>query len=153
MALAKKKPGLKNIFVSIILILSLASCSSLSTIEEGPATQPITDQITEPSPTADDVFQVEVWVDDPTPEKGQPVILSGSLIKDGVRLGGMAMNAYWPDEDQHPRVPDCKAQVLYGDGVCKVKTDDFPVGVPIPLKVEFDVGGKTYGGSTEIILH
>lgn len=153
MALMKKKTILKVFLVSIILSLILISCSSLSTIEEEQATPPTTDQITEPSPTADDVFQVEVWVDDPTPEKGQPVMLYGSLIKHGVRLGGMTMEAYWPDEEQHPSLPDCKVQVIYGSGVCKIKTDDFPIGAPIPLKVEFDVEGKTYGGSLEITLH
>jgi hypothetical protein len=153
MVLRIKKSFPNNILVAIILSLSLISCSSLSTIEEEQATQPTTAQITKPSPTAEDVFQVEVWVDDPTPERGDPLMLYGSLIKHGVRLGGMTMQAYWPDEDQHPSLPDCKVQVIYGSGVCKIDTEDFPVGVPIPLKVEFDVEGKTYGGSLEITLH
>lgn len=153
MVLTGKNPFPKIIIAMAILSLILISCSSLSTTKEEQVTQPATDQITEPTPTADGVFEVEVWVDDPNPEQGQPVMLYGSLIKHGVRLGGMAMNAYWPDEDQHPSVPDCKVQVIYGSGVCKIETEDFPVGVPISLEVEFDYEGKTYGGSTEITLY
>jgi len=77
-------------------------------------------------------------------------MLYGSLIKHGVHLGGMVMNAFWPDE-KHPGTPDCSVQVIYGSGVCIVETEGFPAGASIPLKVEFEYEGKTFSGSTEII--
>ncbi len=153
MVLRIKKTFLNNILAAIILSLFLISCSSRAAVEEEQATQPSTAQIAGPTPTADNVFRVEVWVDDPTPAQGEPVMLYGSLIKHGVRLGGMTMQAYWPDEDQHPSLPDCKVQVIYGSGVCKIETEEFPVGVPISLNVEFDYEGETYGGNIKITLH
>ena len=75
-------------------------------------------------------------------------MLYGSLIKDGVYLGGMTMRAIWPDEDQERGVPNCSVQVIYGSGVCIVETEDFQPDVFVPITVAFDYHGQTYRGQT-----
>ena len=105
-----------------------------------------------PTPTVstEEIFEVDVWVDSAQPEIGQTIVLYGSLIKHGVHLGAINMNAYWPDGDRHPRVPDCRVQVIYGSGVCKVNTADFPAGVPTTIIVEFAYQGDRYLGSVNV---
>lgn len=137
-------------YIVILMILSLVSCSFYSTKKEEQTTKPTLKSNSDPTSIEDDVFDVDVWVDNPTPEQGSRVMLYGSLIKHGVHLGGMMMNAFWPDEDQLSGVPNCSVQVIYGSGICIVETNGFPAGVSVPLKVEFDYEGKTYTGSTEI---
>jgi hypothetical protein len=80
-------------------------------------------------------------------------MLYGSLIKHGVHLGGMMMNAFWPVDGQHPGIPNCKVQVIYGSGVCIVETNEFASGVPVLLRVEFVYEGRTFSGSTQITPH
>jgi len=95
-------------------------------------------------------FEVVAWVDDPNPKLGSRVMLYGSLIKDGVYLGGMAMRATWPDENQERGVPNCSVQVIYGSGVCIVETEGFQPDVFVPIKVAFEYQGKIYRGQTGI---
>ena len=87
----------------------------------------------------------------PRPERGEQVVLHGSLIKHGVRLGAMTMEGYWPDPEQVPGVPNCRVQVIYGSGVCRVDTSSFKPGQPVNLGVEFFYEGKTFRGSTQVI--
>lgn len=96
-------------------------------------------------------FRVEVWVNHPRPERGEQVVLHGSLIKHGVRLGAMTMEGYWPDPELVSVVPNCRVQVIYGSGVCRVDTSSFEVGQPVHLWVEFFYEGKTFRDSTEVI--
>ena len=96
-------------------------------------------------------FRVEVWVNQPRPERGEQVVLHGSLIKHGVRLGAMTMEGYWPDPEQVPGVPNCRVQVIYGSGVCRVDTSSFKSGQPVNLWVEFFYEGKIFRGSTQVI--
>ena len=93
-------------------------------------------------------FEVVAWVDDPYPMQGERVMLYGSLIKSGVHLGGMAMLATWPDQDQEPGMPNCNVQVIYGSGVCIIETDGYPVGVFVPVSIWFEYEGKIYKGQT-----
>ena len=82
---------------------------------------------------------------------GEPVVLHGSLIKHGVRLGAMSMEGYWPDPEQPEGIPNCRVQVIYGSGVCKVDTRGFPADQPVNLRVKFQYQGDIYQGSTQIV--
>jgi hypothetical protein len=99
------------------------------------------------SPANQDVFEVEAWVDNPTPSAGERINISGSLKKNGVYVGGMMMSGFWPDEDDD-RLPDCHIQVIYQRGICIVYADNFPVGEYTPVRVSFDYFGQTFSGET-----
>jgi hypothetical protein len=139
----------RAIFISLVCLL-IAACST-----ETPSTESTSliavQSISTPFPTATHVFKVLAWVDDPSPQVGSRVMLFGSLIKDGVHLGGMAMRATWPDETQERGVPNCSVQVIYGSGVCIVETDVFQSGVFVPITVTFEYQGMIYSGKTGII--
>lgn len=132
----------------ILICMVLASCSPKATPPPGlPATSG--PQITSaPSPTPRDIFEVEAWVDNPTPTRDSRVTVSGSLIKNSVRLGGMMMQATWPDKTQERGVPNCNVLVIYGSGVCSVDADNYPPGVFVPITVTFQYGDATYTGHT-----
>lgn len=151
-------PARKGLFLGkVILCLMLSSCvfscSPRGEVSEKQPTQQQTAVISEKISTTGGVFQVDAWVDNHNPQKGEPIMLYGSLIKHGHRLGGMMMEAYWPGKDQSPRLPDCTVQVNYGSGMCKVDTEHFLAGVPTTLRVEFDYNENTYAGSIEITPH
>jgi hypothetical protein len=93
-------------------------------------------------------FEVDAWVSDPNPPLGSRIMLYGSLIKDGVHLGGMAMRATWPDENQERGVPNCTVQVIYGSGVCIVESEGFQPEVYVPITITFEYQGKMYSGQT-----
>lgn len=91
---------------------------------------------------------MEAWVDKPSPARDGRVIARGSLIKNGVRLGGMMMQATWPDETQERGVPNCNVLVTYGSGVCAIDAEGYPPGVFVPITVTFDYDGTRYVGHT-----
>jgi hypothetical protein len=93
-------------------------------------------------------FEVDAWVSDPNPQLGSRIMLYGSLIKDSVYLGGMAMRATWPDENQERGIPNCTVQVIYGSGVCIVESEGFQPDVYVPITVTFEYQGKIYSGQT-----
>ena len=95
-----------------------------------------------------DLFEVEAWVDNPTPDQNRRVNAHGSLIKNGVRLGGMAMVAVWPDPGQEYGVPNCSVQVIYGSGVCLIVAADFSPGEYVPITVTFHYAGEIFSGHT-----
>jgi len=95
-----------------------------------------------------DRFEVEAWVNNPTPAQGSRLTVSGSLLKNGVRLGGMMMEATWPDKAQERGVPNCYVQVIYGSGVCTLEVNHFPRGIFVPITVTFAYGGHIYIGHT-----
>ncbi len=139
----------KRLIAYLVVVLSILSgCSSKPGDTPTPQAAP--------SPTSDqafaeqqeDTFEVVAWVDNPTPAKGEIVNLSGSLIKNGVYLGGMMMYATWPDKDQERGVPNCKVLVIYQRGVCMIKTDDFTSGEYVPVKVKFIYNDRSYSGET-----
>lgn len=76
------------------------------------------------------------------------VIVWGSLIKNGVHLGGMMMQATWPDETQEVGIPNCRVLVIYGSGVCVIDDIDYPPGEFVPITVSFEYGGKEFVGQT-----
>ena len=120
----------------------------------GTADLPVLPAGTDPAGTevsAPEDFRVEAWVNRPRPERGEQIVLHGSLIKHGVRLGAMTMEGYWPDPKQEPGVPNCRVQVIYGSGVCRVDTSRFEENQPVRLWVEFFYEGKSFRGSTQVI--
>jgi hypothetical protein len=136
---------LRFIYICSFLVL-FAACSSSPVLTAEPDTSKVTLEPA-PTPTSSDIFRLEAWVDNPNPKSGERINISGSLIKNGVYLGGMMMSAYWPDEDDD-RLPDCHIQVIYQRGICTVYADNFPVGEYTPVKISFDYFGQTFTGET-----
>lgn len=93
-------------------------------------------------------YKVVAWVDNPSPARGERVTVHGSLIKNGVHLGGMAMLATWPDEELEPGRPNCSVQVIYGAGVCIIQSDRFPPGEYVPVTVIFRLNGDKLTANT-----
>jgi hypothetical protein len=135
--------NLVSLCTLILLMISiLAACTPTASTPAVPR-----GGIETPAPTSSDVFQVTAWVDNPYPKAGERINISGSLIKNGVYLGGMMMSGFWPDE-KDDRLPDCHIQVIYQRGICIAYADNFPVGEPITVKVSFDYFGQTFSGET-----
>lgn len=145
-----------RIAVHVLVVLAacslpLVSCAGEENGEQVPLTpSAAASEKQAPSPEGD-VFQVEVWVDQSQPRVGEPVVLHGSLIKHGVRLGAMTMEGYWPDPEQPSGIPNCRVQVIYGSGVCKVDTSRFSADQPVILQVKFQYEGEIFQGRTQII--
>ena len=137
---------MKFAFVLLWIGALLVSCTPNVTSSEPPATLFTATHTSEPFPLRTPIFEVVAWVDDPNPQVGSRVMLYGSLIKDGVYLGGMVMRATWPDEDQERGVPNCSVQVIYGSGVCIVETEGFRPNAYVPITVAFEYDGQTYSG-------
>jgi len=139
---------MKLVIILLLLCGLQMSCSS-SAIPISPIATLTTPQNSPaPIPIRTPVFEVDAWVDDPNPPVGSRVMLYGSLIKDGVYLGGMAMRATWPDEEQERGVPNCSVQVIYQSGVCIVETEGFKTDVFVPIRVSFEYQGNFYRGET-----
>lgn len=139
---------MKRTLILVLVFMLQTSCSSNATTSPGP-TKPVAAQNdSTPLPVRTHKFEVVTWFDNPEPKLGSRVMLYGSLIKDGVHLGGMAMRATWPDEDQERGVPNCSVQVIYGSGVCIIETEGFKPGVTIPVTVTFEYQGQIYRGQT-----
>ena len=100
------------------------------------------------SPNPGDIYEVQAWVDQSNPAQGERVIVYGSLIKDGVRLGGIMMQATWQEASHEPGLPNCFVLVTYGRGVCVVEPGNYPPSAYVPITVSFDYGGNTYTGHT-----
>lgn len=101
-----------------------------------------------PSATPGDKFEVKAWVDNPTPSQNSRVLVWGSLIKNGVHLGGMMMRATWPDKTKKSGTSSCDVLVIYGAGVCTIHVKDYPPGVFVPITVTFDYRGTRYTAPT-----
>ena len=93
-------------------------------------------------------MRVNTWVNNPEPARGEQVIVYGSLIKNGVLLGGIMMQGTWEDASHTPGTPNCFVLVTYGRGVCVIETANFPPGVYVPVQIKFVYRGETYTGST-----
>lgn len=139
---------MKGAIVLFLVCVMQVSCSVYGTPTAETAGSIPTKTEPAPLPTPVHTFVVDPWVNDPNPQVGSRVMLYGSLIKDGVYLGGMAMRATWPDEKQERGVPNCSVQVIYGSGVCIVETEGFQPGVYVPITVSFEYQGKIYRGQT-----
>lgn len=91
-------------------------------------------------------YTVLAWVDNPTPNRDEQVIVMGSLLNGTVSLGGMMMQAYWPDPQHEPGIPNCFVLVTYGRGVCTLDASSFPFGEPVTVEVRFNYRDHTYTG-------
>lgn len=96
----------------------------------------------------EDKYEVIAWVDNSTPAQGDVVNLSGSLVKNGIYLGGMMMQAVWPDKDQERGVPNCNVLVIYQRGICVIETEEMPVGEFIPVTIKFVYNDQTFRAQT-----
>ena len=142
------KRRMKRVILLFLVALLLSSCSTADQTVAASQPAAINPAPTGPAVEHAAVFEVTAWVDDPDPPAGTRVILHGSLLKDGVHLGGMAMQATWPDEAQERGVPNCRVQVIYGAGVCIVDGVGFQPGVYVPITVTFEYQGRLYSGRT-----
>lgn len=132
----------------ILVCLALTACLPKASPAPGLQASPTPSTAPLSSPTPGDVFEVEAWVDNPTPARDERITASGSLIKNGVYLGGMMMRGTWPEEDQERGVPNCFVLVIYQRGVCTIEVKDYPSGVYVPITVSFEYNSKTYTGQT-----
>jgi hypothetical protein len=135
--------------VLLLLVCAiLAACANTGQ----PGTPTAAPLVGEPSavglPTPANTFDVDVWVDNATPSREQRVTVSGSLIKNGVRLGGLMMRANWPDPTRERGTATCYVQVIYGAGVCAIEAHTHPPGIFVPVTITFDYRGGTYIGHT-----
>jgi hypothetical protein len=126
----------------LILIIALAACS-----KEQERTQ-----VQVPAETiyqnSQDVFLVKTWVNKPNPSKNELVTVYGSLLKNGIHLGGMMMQATWPDPDQERGSPNCNVLVIYQTGVCTIEAAKYPAGEFLPITVIFNYEDAVYKGET-----
>jgi hypothetical protein len=101
-----------------------------------------------PHQDSSDVYEVEAWVNDPAPRRDARVVIYGSLIKNGVRLGGIMMQATWSEKAKMTGTPDCYVLVIYGSGVCSVEAGNFPPNQFVPVILKFQYEDTTFTGST-----
>lgn len=99
-------------------------------------------------PTSGDIYEVKAWVDKPAPRQDEQVTVYGSLIKNGVYLGGIMMQARWSKKALTTGIPDCFVLVIYGTGVCVVAARDFLPGRYVPITILFDYEGQVFTGKT-----
>jgi hypothetical protein len=137
-----------NHLLFFFFLLVLAAACSPTTAAQPSQTVTSQPQDSLVSPISGDSFEIEAWVSDPTPGRDEQIYIYGSLIRNGVRLGGMMMQAYWPDKKQAPGIPGCNVLVIYGAGGCILEASEFPVGEYVPVRVQFDYYGETYSGET-----
>jgi hypothetical protein len=137
----------KHLVVFFFTLILTAACSPTSDAQPPliAGTQPSDSSVYSLS---EDSYEVEAWVSDPTPNQDEQVFVYGSLIRNGVRVGGMMMRAYWPDEKQAPGIPGCNVLVIYGSGGCILEASKFPAGEFVPVRVQFEYYGETYSGET-----
>jgi hypothetical protein len=90
---------------------------------------------------------VKAWVDNPTPSQNSLVLVRGSLLKNGARLGGLMMRATWPDKTEKSGISSCDTLVIYEAG-CVVHVKDYPPGVFVPITVTLDYQGVRYTAHT-----
>jgi hypothetical protein len=121
----------------LIIFFVLVSCTQKADPPSETPTTPAPRITSAPHPTHEDKFIVNLWVDNPNPPQNSRVIFWGSLIKNGVHLGGIMMQATWPDETQEPGVPNCNVLVIYGSGVCVIDNISYPPGEFVPIIVTF----------------
>ena len=72
-------------------------------------------------------------------------IVRGSLIKNGVFLGGMVMRATWQD-NSGPR--QCDVLVIYQMGICYIDVKSFRPGQYVPINIEFTYLDQEFRGQT-----
>ena len=138
----------KHFFFLFIILILVVACTPTTSVQPYLTMTPQPQENLISYGTSEDRFEVEAWVSNATPTRDEQVFVYGSLIRNDVRVGGMMMQAYWPDEKQAPGIPGCNVLVIYGAGGCILEASEFPVGEYVPIRVQFDYYGKTYSGET-----
>lgn len=131
-----------RIILLALTLICLVACAGPAAPTAPPTALPTV------TPATDDVFEVFAWVDKPTPARDERVTISGSLVKNGVYLGGIMMRADWPREGQERGVPNCFVQMIYQRGVCVAEASDYPSGVYVPVTVTIEYRGVIYTAET-----
>jgi len=141
--------------LALLLVIVLAACSpplvpdpSSTSQQNGQEAASGLPPLSVPEAEPEDKFEVHAWVDKPIPVQGEQITLFGNLRKNGVILGGMMMEANWPDENQERGRPNCYVLVIYQGGVCVIDTKGYPIGEYVPLVVKFVYDGQTFTGET-----
>nr|MBC7243889.1 hypothetical protein [Chloroflexota bacterium] len=147
-----------SVFLLLILVLTSCAQSAMPTATTIPTLLPTAMSSIAPtvqlSPSPQPNFMVhpdgarielDLWVDDPTPTLGSYVTVRGSIIRNGVRLGGLMMRAEYPVKDG---TKQCDVLIIYGAGVCTLPVRDYVPGVFLPITVTFDYDGVRYTGQT-----
>jgi hypothetical protein len=132
----------------VLIFVIISGCIPQATPEETPSIVPVTKPNPVVSSPSAGIMRVLAWVNNPTPTRGEQVIVYGSLLNYTVRLGGIMMQATWQDEAHQPGVPNCFVLVTYGRGVCVIETSQYPAGAYVPVHIRFDYNGEAYTGST-----
>lgn len=123
-------------------VFFLAACSGKQT-QLPPATI-----LPTPVPTPADRFEVKAWVSESNPEPGKNVILSGSLIKNGVYLNGIMMSGYWQQPGENSPSLHCYEMTLYQRGRCNILVEGFSENVFVPLKIQFIYDNRLFTAET-----
>jgi hypothetical protein len=132
----------------MLISVLLFSCSPNREPESEPRAETGSPVTLAPASTSTDRFEVEAWVDKPAPARDERVTVSGSLIKNGVYLGGIMMQATWPEAAQERGVPNCYVLVIYQRGVCTIEAGSYPSGEFVPVTITFEYKGIQYSGQT-----
>ena len=90
-------------------------------------------------------IEAVAWVDNPEPSPGETILVSGSLIKSGLYLGGLWMTFTWPQGGQ---TETFSSLVSYGRGRCPIVVRGFEPGQPVPVAVSVDYQGRRYAAQT-----
>ncbi|HSB65954.1 MAG TPA: hypothetical protein VLD65_05200 [Anaerolineales bacterium] len=132
-----------NLLIFSFILMVCACASTGNTLTPAPTTN--VQEIVGALPgTAQYTFSVKTWVTYPNLTQGKRIILMGSLLKEGVHLGGIMMRATWPDQIHEQGEPNCIVPVLYGKGVCPIDTSNFSPGVFVPVTVSFEYQDTTF---------
>ncbi len=128
-------------------MILLASCSMAQ--KPAPTHSPSTPTVlmlTTPAKT--DSYEVRAWVDKPEPVPGQMLVLSGSLIKNGVHLNGLMMGGFWQRSGEATASQHCYEFVNYQRGKCNIQVDDFPLDIYVPITIRIYYQGIPYTAET-----
>ena len=139
-------------FAILVVVLILCACSS----QPGSVSARETLAVESPSPTATlpstDTFAIDTWFWDTDPVQGERVTFYGCLVKNGLSLNGIMMDATWPDKNKELGMGSCHVMVNYQRGVCTIYTTGLPVGEYIPVTVKFNYQGVIYTKTTGFTL-
>ncbi len=94
-----------------------------------------------PSPTLRDRYELQLWFHNAEPQLGEKVILFGSLLQNGLPIGGdLMMQAKWPDRDAPGGQAVCWDRPNYARGLCFITvTEQYPPGEAVPITVTMHV--------------
>jgi hypothetical protein len=137
-----------SILILIFIFIVPVACSVKNPSPGGLPTMPVQQVSTTQSPTPQDTFWTKVWVDEPTPPLNSRIIVFGSLNRNGVYMGGIMMQATWPDETHERGVPNCISLVNYGSGKCIIDVSRFPPGKYVPVTITLNYRGMVFTAQT-----